>query len=54
MIRGETDSTVRRYVPPESVEEQWDPAGLQQALLSDFQMQAPVDGLGRQRPRAHR
>jgi len=42
MIRGETDATVRRYVPPESVEEQWDAAGLQQALLSDFQMQAPV------------
>jgi preprotein translocase subunit SecA len=42
MVRGEIDATVRRYVPAESVEEQWDAAGLEQALLSDFQMQAPV------------
>jgi preprotein translocase subunit SecA len=33
---------VRRYVPPESVEDQWDIAGLEAALASDFQMQAPV------------
>ena len=33
---------MRRYVPPESVEEQWDIPGLETALAADFQMQAPV------------
>ncbi len=42
MIAGLIDDTVRRYIPPESVEEQWDLPGLEQALLADFQMQAPV------------
>ncbi|HZQ61906.1 MAG TPA: preprotein translocase subunit SecA [Casimicrobiaceae bacterium] len=42
MIAGLIDDTVRRYVPPESVEEQWDIPGLESALLSEFQMQAPV------------
>jgi preprotein translocase subunit SecA len=39
MIRGEVDGVVRRYVPPESVEEQWDVKGLEAALASDFQLQ---------------
>ncbi len=42
MIAGLIDETVRRYVPPESVEEQWDIAGLETAFASDFQMTAPV------------
>jgi len=42
MISGLIDEWVRRYVPPESVEEQWDIPGLQAALASEFQMQAPV------------
>jgi preprotein translocase subunit SecA len=42
MIRGEVDAMVRRYVPPESVEEQWDIKGLEAALASDFQLAAEV------------
>jgi preprotein translocase subunit SecA len=42
MIRGEIDGVVRRYVPPESVEEQWDLAGLESALAADFQVKAEV------------
>ena len=42
MIVGLIDETVKRYVPPESVEEQWDIPGLEAALASEFQMQAPV------------
>jgi len=42
MIRGEVDNTVKRYVPPESVEEQWDVPGLETALAADYQLQAPV------------
>jgi preprotein translocase subunit SecA len=42
MIRGELDGIVRRYVPPESVEEQWDLAGLEAALAADFQIKAEV------------
>ncbi len=32
-------------MPPESVEEQWDVAGLETALASDFQMAVPVAGV---------
>ncbi len=32
----------RNYVPAESVEEQWDIPGLQQALLSDWQLHLPL------------
>jgi len=42
MVRGEIDNTVRRYVPPESVEEQWDVKGLETALAADYQLQVPV------------
>ncbi|MEP7207264.1 MAG: preprotein translocase subunit SecA [Casimicrobiaceae bacterium] len=42
MIAGLVEDTVRRHVPPESVEEQWDIPGLEQTLLADFQMQTPV------------
>ena len=42
MIRGETDAIVKRYIPPESVEEQWDAPGLQSALAAEYQLQAPI------------
>jgi preprotein translocase subunit SecA len=42
MVRGEIDNVVRRHVPPESVEEQWDLAGLETTLASDFQLKADV------------
>src|SRR5437763_3309492 len=42
MIRGEIDATVKRYVPPESVEEHCDVTGPQSALLAEYQLQAPL------------
>jgi len=42
MISGLIDETAKRHVPPETVEEQWDLPGLETALHSDFQMQAPA------------
>ncbi len=42
MIAGQIEETVKRYVPPESVEEQWDIPGLETALLAEFQLQSPV------------
>ena len=43
MIRGEVDNTVKRYIPSDSVEEQWDVPGLEAALAAEFQLEAPVD-----------
>jgi preprotein translocase subunit SecA len=42
MIGSLVEETVRRYVPAESVEEQWDIPGLEAALAADFQLRAPV------------
>jgi preprotein translocase subunit SecA len=42
MIRGEVDATFKRFVPPDSVEEQWDIPGLETALANDYQLTAPV------------
>src|SRR5512135_2314198 len=42
MIRGEMEALVRRYVPAESVEEQWDLPGLEATLASEFQIKAPI------------
>jgi preprotein translocase subunit SecA len=42
MISGVIDETAKRHVPPETVEEQWDVAGLETALQADFQMPAPI------------
>ena len=42
MVRGEIDSIARRYVPAESVEEQWDLPGLEAALAAEFQLALPV------------
>jgi len=42
MIAGVTEETARRYVPPDSVEEQWDVSGIETVLASEFHLQAPV------------
>ena len=42
MRQGVIHDTFRTYVPVESVEEQWDIPGLEQALESEFQLKAPV------------
>ncbi|HSD89281.1 MAG TPA: preprotein translocase subunit SecA, partial [Kofleriaceae bacterium] len=42
MIRGEVDATVKRHIPPESVEEQWDIPGLEATLASEYQLTVPV------------
>ncbi len=42
-IRDEVvGETVDRFIPPQSVEEQWDAAGLEQALERDFNARLPV------------
>ena len=33
---------ISQYIPPQSIEEQWDPEGLQQALLTEFASSQPV------------
>ncbi len=42
MVRGEIDDVVRRYVPPESIEDQWDIKGLETALNSDYGVSADI------------
>ncbi|MBS0325752.1 MAG: preprotein translocase subunit SecA [Proteobacteria bacterium] len=42
MVKGEMGSVMRRYIPHESVEEQWDLPGLESSLKSDYQLDAPV------------
>jgi preprotein translocase subunit SecA len=42
MIAGQMEDTVRAYVPPESVEEQWDVPALEGALAAEFQLRVPV------------
>jgi preprotein translocase subunit SecA len=42
MIAGQVEDTVRVYVPPESVEEQWDMPALETALTSEYQLQVPA------------
>ncbi|MFF7705740.1 preprotein translocase subunit SecA [Pseudomonas sp. NPDC007930] len=36
------DTTVGQYIPPQSLPEQWDIAGLEAALLSDFAVKLPI------------
>ena len=36
------DGIVSSYIPPQSLEEQWDVAGLEEAIKSDFGLQLPV------------
>ncbi len=46
MIRGLRDdvltNVIAQYIPPGSIEEQWDVAGLEQALREDFDLDVPV------------
>jgi len=42
MIAGQIEDTVRQYVPPESVEEQWDVPALEGTLAGEYQLRAPV------------
>jgi preprotein translocase subunit SecA len=42
MIRGQLEDTVKLYVPPDSVEEQWDVPGLQTSLAADYQLAPPI------------
>ena len=39
-----------QYIPPESVEEQWDATGLEKSLLSEFNVNAPVTMWIKQEP----
>src|SRR5208283_1299025 len=42
MIAGQIDSTARLYVPPESVEEQWDVPALEGALSGQYEIKADL------------
>jgi preprotein translocase subunit SecA len=42
MIAGRVEDTTRLYIPPESVEEQWDVSGLETALTGDYDLRVPV------------
>ena len=42
MRQGVLHDNFRRYVPLDSVEEQWEIGGLEQALAADFQLKLPV------------
>jgi preprotein translocase subunit SecA len=36
------DDLISRFIPPQSIDEMWDPAGLEKALDGDFGIQVPV------------
>jgi preprotein translocase subunit SecA len=42
MVRGEIEDTVRRFMPAESVEEEWDVPSLETTLAAEFQLKVPV------------
>jgi preprotein translocase subunit SecA len=42
MIVGQLEDTVRIYIPPESVEEQWDMPALEAALSAEYQVAVPL------------
>jgi preprotein translocase subunit SecA len=42
MIAGQVEDAVRMWIPPESVEEQWDVPGLESTLAGEYQIAAPV------------
>jgi preprotein translocase subunit SecA len=42
MIGGQIEDTARLYVPPESIEEQWDLSGLETLLASDYELNVPL------------
>src|SRR5207253_6547635 len=42
MIGGQIEDTARLYVPPQSIEEQWDISGLETLLASDYELNIPI------------
>jgi preprotein translocase subunit SecA len=42
MREGVLDDLINLYIPPESMEEQWDVAGLERTLENDYQLAAPL------------
>ncbi|MBI3223385.1 MAG: preprotein translocase subunit SecA [Nitrosomonadales bacterium] len=42
MREGVLESTVSMYIPPHSMEEQWDVPGLEKALASEFRLELPL------------
>jgi len=50
MIAGQIDDTARLYVPPESIEEQWDLSGLETVLASDYDLRTPAASWLREEP----
>jgi preprotein translocase subunit SecA len=42
-IREESfDTLISQYIPPESIDEMWDPEGLEKALAGDFGIEVPI------------
>ena len=42
-IREESfDNLISQYIPPESIDEMWDPEGLEKALAGDFGIEVPI------------
>jgi preprotein translocase subunit SecA len=50
MIASLMEETVNRHVPPESVEEQWDVPALEKILHDDYQLNAPITQLLKDKP----
>ncbi|HXU93996.1 MAG TPA: preprotein translocase subunit SecA, partial [Gallionella sp.] len=42
MRDGVLEDTISQYIPPHSMEEQWDVAGLEKALASEFRLELPL------------
>jgi preprotein translocase subunit SecA len=42
MLGGQIDDTARLYVPPQSIEEQWDLSGLDTVLVADYDLRLQV------------
>jgi preprotein translocase subunit SecA len=53
-MRGDVlDSTIATYIPPNSVEEQWDVPGLEKALLADTGLELPIAKMLEDNPDLH-
>jgi preprotein translocase subunit SecA len=50
MIGGQIDDTARIYVPPESIEEQWDLSGLDTVLAADYDLRLQVGSWLKEEP----
>src|SRR5262249_16258523 len=47
------NTLISQYVPPESLEEQWDIAGLERALKAEFQLEMPLQQWLKQESELH-